>query len=100
LVEAALCDSCQPMSPASSDVGDVLLGTAKRRRSFKLLPKRSVMKGRLLLPCRALCAMRPISFALSTPFVNPMVIQEAYQKKRKEWRKETIGTYELTRSMV
>lgn len=78
MVEAALCDGCQPMGPASSNVGDVLLGTAKRRRSFKLFPKRSVMKGRLLLPWRALCAIRSISFAPSIPLVYPMVIQETY----------------------
>lgn len=46
---------------------DLLLGTAKSKRSFKLLPSVSVMNGKLRLPWRALCIMYSISFAPLAP---------------------------------
>lgn len=48
---------------------DILLGTAKSSRSFRLLPRVSVMNGRLLLPLRALFRM-PL-----TPFVYSIFVQ-------------------------
>jgi hypothetical protein len=70
LVEAALCWSCQSLSAASACVYNVLLGTAKSSRSFKLLPKMSVRNGKLLLPARARMA---ISSTALTPLMSPIV---------------------------
>ena len=66
LVETALCLLSLDMLKASRAV-NLLLGTAKSNRSFRLLPKVSVMNGKLRLPWRALCIMYSISFAPLTP---------------------------------
>lgn len=66
LVKTALClesDTAKYRAPWV-----LLLGTAKSSRSFKLLPRVSVMKGKLRLPWRALCMMYSISFAPLSPF--------------------------------
>jgi hypothetical protein len=49
-------------------LGVLLLGTAKSSRSFRLLPRVSVMNGKLRLPWRALCMMYSISFTPLSPF--------------------------------
>lgn len=65
LVETALCQTSVMSRHWMLRV--VLLGTAKSSRSFKLLPRVSVMNGKLRLPWRALCIMCSISFAPLSP---------------------------------
>lgn len=66
LVETALCRELDMSTHWA--LGVLLLGTAKSSRSFKLLPRVSVMNGKLRLPWRALCMMYSISFAPLLPF--------------------------------
>jgi hypothetical protein len=80
LVEAALCVPCQCTASAGAGAGNILFGTANSKRSFKLLPKMSVKKGRLLLPCRALCAITSVPL---TPLVRAIVLQ-IYKKRNYE----------------
>jgi hypothetical protein len=66
-----------PLLESSALVGsqcvyNILLGTAKSSRSFRLLPRMSVRNGRLLLPARARSA---ISFRALAPLMSPMAFR-------------------------